>query len=78
LIKSRLSNDLFLFDVYTAFIENKMKNEKYHTVGTVPNSNSKFVERGKFDTSNTHIHDRTLSCLGTGTSVKGGEVNALK
>ena len=55
-----------------------MKNEKYHTVGTVPNSNSKFVERGKFDTSNTHIHDRTLSCLGTGTSVKGGEVNALK
>jgi hypothetical protein len=41
LIKSRLSNDLFLFDAYTAFIENKMKNEKYHTNRTVP----KFIRK---------------------------------
>jgi len=28
----------------------KMENKKYHTVGTVPKSNRKIVERGKIDT----------------------------
>ena len=33
----------------------KMKNKKYHTVGTIPKSNRKIVERGKIDTPNIHI-----------------------
>ena len=49
---------------------NKMKNEKYHTVGAVlkyhtvgavPKSNIKIVEMGLFDTPNTQMHDRSLS-----------------
>ena len=31
----------------------KMENKKYHTVGTIPKSNIKIVERGNIDTSNT-------------------------
>ena len=34
----------------------KMKNKKYHTVGTTPKSS-------------THIHDRSLSLLSTGASI---------
>ena len=40
-----------------------MKN-KNKRVGTVPKSNQKIVVKGKNDTSNTHIHDHTLSWLG--------------
>jgi hypothetical protein len=29
---------------------NKIKHDKYHTVGTIPNSNIKIVERSKSDT----------------------------
>jgi hypothetical protein len=32
----------------------------------------KITERGKIDTSNTQIHDHSLSWLGTDTSIKGG------
>ena len=40
-----------------------MKNKNYHTV---PKSIKKIlIERGKIDTPNTHIHDRTLSWLDT-------------
>jgi len=46
------------------------KQKQYHTVGTVPKSNIKIVERGKTDTPNTNIYDRSLSLLGTGTSIK--------
>jgi len=28
--------------------DNKMKNKKYHFVGTIPKSNIKIVERGKY------------------------------
>jgi len=42
-----------------------MKNKKYHTVGTVPKSNRKIVERGKIDIPNTQIYDRSFSWLGT-------------
>ena len=42
----------------------------YHTVGAIPKSNIKFVERGKSDTPNTQIHDRSLSWLGTSISIK--------
>ena len=46
-----------------------MKNEihVYHTVGTIPKSNIKIVERGNIDTPNTQINDRSVSCLGTDT-----------
>jgi len=33
--------------------DNKIKNKEYHTVGTIPKSNIKIVERGKIDTLNT-------------------------
>jgi hypothetical protein len=33
-----------------------MKKKKHHTVGTIPNSTIKFVESGKIDTSDKHIH----------------------
>ena len=46
--------------------------QKYHTLGTIPKSNIKIVERGKIDTSNTQIHDRSLSCLGTSSSITSG------
>ena len=49
---------------------NKMENKIYHTVGTVPKSNRKIVERGKIDTSNVEIHDISLSWSGTGTLIK--------
>jgi len=48
-----------------------MKTKKYYTVGTVSKSSkTKIVERGNIDTLNTQIHDRSISCLGTGTSIK--------
>jgi hypothetical protein len=34
----------------------------------------KIAERGKIDTLSTQIHDRTPSCLGTGTSIKSGGI----
>jgi hypothetical protein len=39
-----------------------MKNPKYHTVGTIPKSNIKIVERGKIDTINT-LNTRPLTFL---------------
>jgi hypothetical protein len=33
-----------------------------------------YVEKGKIDTLNTHIHGRSLPRLGTGTSIKRGGV----
>jgi hypothetical protein len=45
-----------------------IKNQKYHTVGTIPKSNIKIVERSKIDISNTQIHGRSFSWLETGTS----------
>jgi hypothetical protein len=44
------------------------------TVGTIPNSNIKIIAKSKIDTSNTQIHYRSLSWLGTGTSIKSGVV----
>jgi hypothetical protein len=54
---------------------NKIKNQKYHTVRTVPKSNRKIVESGKIDTLN--IHDRSLYWLGTGTSIKSGGIKLI-
>jgi len=55
----------------------EMKNKQYHTVGTVPNSNRKIVERVKSDTPNAHIHDCSLSRLGTDISIKSGGVKLV-
>ena len=41
-----------------------MKNKHYHAIGTVPKYNKHVKERGNIDTSNTQIHDRSLSWLG--------------
>jgi len=51
-----------------------MNNKNYHTVGTIPKSYIKIVERGKIYTTNTQIYDGSLSWLGTGTSIKCGGV----
>jgi hypothetical protein len=44
----------------------------YHTLGTVPKSNKNITESDKIDIRNTQIYDRSLSWLGTGTSIKSG------
>ena len=49
-----------------------MTNKKYYTVGTVPKYSRKIVEKDKINNPTTHIHDRSLSCIGTNTSIKGG------
>jgi len=53
-----------------------MKNKKYHIVGTVPKYNIKIVERGKIDTFNTHIHERSLS-LGICIAIKSRGVKLV-
>ena len=35
----------------------------------------KYVRRGKIDSPNTQIQDRSLTLLGTGTSIKSGGFN---
>ena len=45
-----------------------MKSTQYHIVGIVPKSNKK--NQRQMYTTKTHIHDRSLSKLGTGTSIK--------
>jgi len=39
----------------------KMKRKQYHTGELFSRSNIKIVERGKIDTTNTQIHDLSLS-----------------
>jgi hypothetical protein len=41
----------------------------YHTVEKFLKSNRKIVGRDNIDTPDKHIHDRSLSRLGTGTSI---------
>jgi len=57
---------------YKSLCGNKGKINKCRTIGTVPKSNRKPVERGKMDTPNTIIYDRPLSWFGKGTSTKSG------
>jgi hypothetical protein len=42
-----------------------------------PKSNIKIVERGKIDTPNSQIHDRSLSWLGTVILIKSGGVKLV-
>ena len=44
------------------------------TVRIVPKSNLKFKERDKINTPTIQVHDRSLSYLGTETSIKSDEV----
>jgi hypothetical protein len=53
-----------------------MKNKKYHTVGTIPKSNIKIVERGIMYIPNTQMHDRLLPWLDTGTSIISGGISS--
>jgi hypothetical protein len=46
-------------------------------VGTIPKSNRKIVTRDKIDIPNTQMHDCSLICLGTGTSIKSGGVKLV-
>jgi len=55
-----------------------MKNTKYHIAGTGSKNSSKIVESDKFETTNTQIHGRSLSKLGTGTSIKNGGVKLVR
>ena len=50
--------------------EQNEKKQKYHTVGTIPKLTRKIQETGKIDTHKTHIHGRSLSWLGTDTSMQ--------
>ena len=56
---------------------NKIKNKKYHTIEIVLKPNRKITERGKIDTHNTQIHDRSLFWLVTGISIKCGGVKLV-
>jgi len=50
--------------------QNKMGKKIYTTLGIIPKSNIKIVERGKILTPSTQIHDGLLFWHGTGTSIK--------
>jgi hypothetical protein len=54
-----------------------MIEKKYHTVRAFTKSNIKILESGKIDTTNKRIHDRSLSWLGTGMSIKSGGVKLM-
>ena len=56
---------------------NKIQYKNYHTVGTVLKIQSKIVERCRIDIPNIQIHDQSLSCLGTGTSMKSEGVKLV-
>ena len=51
--------------------------ETQTTLGTIPKSNRKIVEKGKIDNLNTPVHDRSLSWLGAYTSIKSGGVKLV-
>jgi hypothetical protein len=54
----------------------KMKNKIYRTSRLVPKFNRKIEDtEANSITPNTHIHVRSLSLLGTGTSIKSGGFN---
>jgi len=51
-------------------LSNNVKNKEYHTVGTIPKSNIKVVERSKIGTPNIQIYDHPFSWIGTDTFIK--------
>ena len=57
--------------IYTRITKNKTK---ITLSGLLKKLNSKIVERGKIDTLSAHIHDQSLSWLGTSTSIENGRI----
>ena len=53
------------------------KSKTYHTVGTIPKLNIKITRKSNSDITNVQIHHRSLSWLGTGTSIKCGGVRLV-
>jgi hypothetical protein len=56
-------------------VNNKMINKKYQAVRTVPQSNWKSAERRKINTTNTHVHESSLSWLYMGISINSAGLN---
>jgi hypothetical protein len=52
-----------------------MINKKYQAVRTVPQSNRKTAERRKINTTNTHVHESSLSWLCMGISINSAGLN---
>jgi len=52
------------------------KQNKFHTVATVPKLNREIVETCKVDTPNTYVHDLRLSLFDTGTSIQSDGVTS--
>ena len=50
----------------------KWTTKKYYTVGTIPKSYRKIIERDQMNTLITQIHEHLLFWLGTGISLKSG------
>jgi len=71
----RFANSDCPFGIFKLFLIKWGK--KYHHVGTFSKFNRTIVGKGKIDTPSTHIHDLSLSWLGTNTSITGGEVKLL-
>ena len=53
----------------------KSKTKSSHTVGTIPKSNVKIVERGKIDTPNTQTHNCPPSLSNTDIQQKVAGLN---
>ena len=56
-----------LLFMYNPFVD--IRAITYDYFKTVTKFNVKVAERGKMDTPNIHIHNRSLFWLGTGTSI---------
>ena len=56
--------------VHVIYLHVHNKTKIYHTGAKNSKSNTQNVERDKLYIVNTRIHDRSLSCIGTGTSIK--------
>ena len=64
----------FLLVFIIGRLQDKIKKEKktFHTLGTVLKSNRKIEDWDKIDTFTTLLHNRSISCFGTGISMKSG------
>jgi hypothetical protein len=66
-VSRKLNILCIMFKVISSFIIKlfAMLYERVDTIGAIPKSNIKIVERGKIDIPNTQMHDRSLSWLVT-------------
>ena len=61
--------------LWNIILPDKIKNKKYHIVGTYLKLNIKIVEKVK--DGNPDTHDRSISWRITGTLIKSGEVKLV-